>query len=284
MFVVLAWGINFSIVKVAYLDFSPTALGLIRFLLMWLILLVVCKASGQSLKYESGQFWRYLLAGFIGSGIYMIFFLEGMHSAPAALGAIALATAPIFTTLFSVALGHDSFRWSLVIGILLSFFGVTIGVLGRLSDSKGSAFGALLVLVSAVLWATSVILYRGLLTKDSPIRVLTLSFPGALLPLTIYGGRAALSVNWAKVSFSGWLSLSYLVIVAGVGAFLAYYKGLADVGPAQASLTQYLVPPLAAISGAIFLQERITIFEISSLTVVLIGLFFAVQKRLPVTS
>ena len=66
--------------------------------------------------------------------------------------------------------------------------------------------------------------------------------------------------------------------MAGVGAFAAYYKGLADVGPARASLAGYFIPPTAAIFSAIVLHEWIGVSEIVGLVIVVAGVALAVWK------
>lgn len=278
VFVVLAWGLNFSIIKIAYLEVSPPALALVRFGAMAVLLVAWCLAGRQSLSYPKGSVGKLLLAGFVGSGVYMVFFLEGMRTAPAALGAIALATSPLFATGLSVALRQDAFTWRLVAGSLVAFGGVAVGILGGTADSDGSAMGALLVLVAAILWAVSVVIYRGLLKEMTPVRALTLSLPGALPVLAVYGTTAVVTTDWPSVTMHGWGALAYLVFVAGVGAFAAYYRGLADVGPARSSMTQYFVTPVAAIFASFVIPEPPRAAELVSLVIVICGVLLAAWK------
>lgn len=276
IFVVIAWGLNFSVIKIAYLEMSPQAVGLLRYLTMLPILVLWCVLAKQSLTYPKGMFLRLNLAGFVGSGAYMVMFLEGMRTAPAALGSMALSTVPIMTTVLSVLFKQERFTWRLLIGSVVAFGGVTLGILAMGSKSQGSVTGALLVLVSALLWAFSVIMYRKLLADMSAVRVLTLSFPGALLIMLPYGYSAVSTLDWGKVSSTGWLAMAYLVLIAGVGAFAAYYKGLADVGPARTSMTQYFVPPVAAIFASFLIKEKLVVMEVVALLVVIAGVATAV--------
>lgn len=272
VFVVLAWGLNFSVIKLIYHEVSPPAVGLLRYLLMLPLLLLWCRLAGQSLRYPKGEFLKFNLAGFVGSGAYMVLFLEGMHSSPAALGAIALATAPVMVTGLSVWAGQDKFTWRLLVGVLVAFGGVAISVFGQSElRPEGSTTGALLVLASAAFWAVSVVLYRSLLVRHQPVRVLALSFPGALVALLPYGYSAMATTEWSKVTWRGWSEMAYLVLVAGVGAFAAYYKGLADVGPARTSMTQFFVPPVAAVFSAFVIPESLDLAEIIGLVIVIAG-------------
>ena len=278
VFVVVAWGLNFSVIKLAYHDISPQAVGLVRFVFMLPILLVWCIVAKQGLSYPSGKALPLLAAGFVGSGAYMVMFLEGMRTAPAALGAVALSTAPIITTFLSVLVKQEKFTWRLLFGSLIAFSGVAIGALSAGQSSKGAITGVILVLGSAILWSTSVILYRKILVDMTPIKAFALSFPGAAVALVPYGLQAALTAHWDKVSFRGWSALSYLVVIAGVGAFAAYYKGLADVGPARTTMTQYFVPPTAAIFASLLIHEKLFALEVVGLVIVILGVAIAVFK------
>ena len=280
-FVVVAWGLNFSIIKLCYRDFSPAATGLARFLLMAPLLVAWCAVSRLNLTYSKGEFWPYIVAGFLGSGAYMVLFLEGMRSAPPAQAAIALATAPIWTTLFSVLRGQDKGTRELWIGSATAFLGVVVVVLGGApQESGGQGTGVLLVLASAVVWAVSVVAYQPLLQRDHPLRVLTLSLPGAFVALLPYGGLALAQTRFDAVSPVGWASLAYLVVVAGVLAFAGYYRGVADVGPSRATLTQYFVPPTAAFGAWLVFGTPPGWTDLVGLAVVMAGLAIASRPRL----
>lgn len=278
VFVVIAWGLNFSVIKVAYKDLDPAAVGLFRYLWMLPLLALCCRLTGEKLSYPKGMGWRLNFAGFVGSGAYMAVFLEGMRTAPPTLAAIALATAPIMTIFLSVALRQDRFSWRLLVGSLIAFAGVAVAVLDSDSRSQGSLAGTLTVVGSAALWAVSIVLYKPLLKDIAPVRALTLSFPGAMVALLPYGAGKLASTNWSAISLNGWLSLAYLIVIAGVGAFVAYYKGLADVGPARASMTQYFVSPVAALCSAVVLRERVTVNEILGLAIVIGGVAMTSRK------
>jgi drug/metabolite transporter (DMT)-like permease len=281
-FVVVAWGLNFSVIKLCYRDLSPAATGLLRYILMAPLLAAWCAAAGLRLAYRPGEFWPYNFAGFLGSGAYMVLFLEGMRLAPPAQAAIALATAPLWTTLFSVGLGQDRWTPALGLGSATAFLGVLTVVLGGVErQAHGHGAGVLLVFASAVVWAVSVVVYRPLLATDHPLRVLTLSLPGASVALLPYGWPALARTRLAEVSPLGWASLAYLVVVAGVLAFAAYYRGVADVGPSRSAMTQYFVPPTAAFGAYLVLGIPPAWTDLLGLLIVALGLWVASRSSQP---
>lgn len=276
---VLAWGLNFSVIKIAYREVSPPSVGLFRFLCMLPILALWCVFAKQSLRFPRGRALSLLFAGFVGSGAYMVLFLEGMRTAPAAHAAIALATAPIMTAALSVLAKQDRGSWQLAVGSVIAFTGVALSVSDVGGKGKGSLVGVLLIVGAAFLWSCSIILYRKLVTDMAPVRALTLSFPGAALALIPYGWHEMTTTNWTALSWMAWAALAYLVVFAGVGAFAAYYKGVADVGPAATSMTQYFVTPIAAISSALILKESVHWNEIVGLAIVILGVALTSSRR-----
>ena len=215
--------------------------------------------------------WRYLFAGFIANGVYMVFFLEGMRTAGATQGAIVIATMPIWIAIFAIICRQEKFAKHMAVGSLLAFAGVVIVIVGNGGKVEGDTGGALLVLVSAVLWGWSVVLMRPLVVKGSPYGAFALTFPGGLAALLPYGAYATWKTDWAAVTPTAWLAMAYLTVVAGVLAFSAYFKGLADVGPARTGMVQYFIAPVAALCAWALFAEPISPVQFVGMAIVVAG-------------
>ena len=246
VFVVVAWGINFSVIKIVLQELHPAVAILARYLVMMVSLFATCIFLKIPLKIPEGQRWKYLFAGFLANGVYMVIFFEGMRTAGAAQGSIVLATAPVWIAVFAIMKKQEVFTRHLAVGGVLAFAGACATIVAGGGKVGGDVVGALLVLASAVVWAWSVVLMRPLVTEGSALGVFTLTFPGGLVVLLPYGAKAMVETDWASLSSKTWWALPILVFVAGVGAFTAYYRGLADVGPAKTGMVQFFIPPTAA--------------------------------------
>ncbi len=278
LFVVLAWGANFSMIKLTLEDFASPATALLRYLWMLPVLVIACRIMGISLKVTRDQLKRLLFAGFIASGVYMIFFLQGMETASPAQGAIALATAPIFISLFAILLKQESFRWGLLAGLVIAFAGVILVALGGGAAAGGSTMGTAIVLCGAVVWAWSVVLMKPLVETIHPFAAMTISAFGAAFALVPYGGYSLMQTDWASVTPKGWGGMAYLAFVAGAMAFSAYYKALQDLGPARTGMIQYLIPPTAAVLSWFIMGEPVSLLRWIGLVVVLAGVYVAMRK------
>lgn len=246
VFVVVVWGCNFVAIKYAFEEWPVPAATLFRYLIMWPMMAALAWATGQQVRLareERGTFW---FAGFLGSGVYMVLFLEGMSRVGAAQGAVCLATVPLWVGLFAVLKGQERFRWSLLVGTVVAYVGVATVVLAGSGPRHWTPLGIGLVLASALVWAGSVVLMTPLVAGRPALGVFSATFPGAAVVLVPYGAGSLMAMDFGALTWVGWVAMAYLVFLAGTGAFVAYYTGLRDVGPTGAALSQYFVPIVAA--------------------------------------
>src|SRR5437588_2851570 len=281
----LLWGFNFIALKLVLREMTPNALALVRTMLAYAVLFPICWFRGISLRYPAGEAWRVLLQGALAMGIYLVIFFRGMQGSTPAEGAIILGTGPAFTLIIAVLVKQERFKPQALIGIVIGFAGVVLVVLSgpvshaySVSPSEKLA-GNLTVLAGAVVWAISVVVTRPLVGKIEPLRLFTLSLPGALIVLLPFGLWETVHTNFAAFSASGWGMLLYVTYLAGVVGFAVVYQGVKEVGASGAMTYQYLVAPLAAVFGWIWLNTPVTVMQLLGMVVVLGGVAVSSRAR-----
>ena len=93
---------------------------------------------------------------------------------------------------------------------------------------------------------------------------------GTLVWATLF----VLPFGLADASMLGWealLSVLYLGVAATGAAYLLYFGLIAGAGASKAVLVTYLVPSLALVYGAVFLDETVTALSLVGLALVLTG-------------
>ncbi len=282
--VVLSWGFNFVSLKVLYREIEPSAVALMRFLAMWSMLVPLCVARGLSLRYQRTDVVRVLFAGFLAMGLYMVLFMEGLHLTHPAEGAIILATSPVLTYLLASALRQEKFSFAALGFSCIAFVGVAIVIFGGATSPKSpggdtAIKGDLVLLVSAVVWATTVVTMRPLLKKYEATQLLTLSMPGGALVMIPYGLPALLKTPVSHVSSFGWLMFAQVSILSGVVGFACFYLGVKQVGATRATLYQYFVPPTAAFFAWLVMGKSLLPVQVLGLIVLLGGVVATTQVR-----
>lgn len=278
---VVSWGFNFVTLKLLFAEgMTPAAASLVRFLLMWGVLVAICRFRRESLAYPEGSTIALWILGFLSMGVYMILFLEGMARTTAAEGAIILATSPVLTFLLAVAMKRERFAWGALVGAVVAFVGVALVVFAGDHDSHGTLLGNGLVLLSSIVWAYCAVQTHVVVGDLSPLRALTLSMPGAIPILLVYGLGAALAVPWGQMTWVGWAALAHITLLAGVVGFIGFYAGVRQVGSSGAMLYQFLVPPIAAFFAWLLLGQALLPLQGVGLAVVLLGVWWSMRCRM----
>ncbi|MBC8065237.1 MAG: DMT family transporter [Chlorobia bacterium] len=275
---VLVWGFNFVAVKLLNLQMTAAAVSLVRFVPMYLLLIILCRLRGESLKYGKDSI-PVLWQGFVSMGFYMVLFLEGMARTSAAEGAIILATAPVFVAIFSVIAKIERFTPGAIIGAAIAFIGTALVIASGAKGTHGSMEGNLMILSSAVVWAYGAVLSKPLVNKYSPLQSLTLSMPAALLILLPYGLMPTINVPWTSMTSQSWWMLFHVTFGAGVIGFLGFYEGVKAKGPAAAMLYQFFVPIVAAFFSYLLLRQGLNAWQAIGLGIVILGVYVAYRSR-----
>lgn len=274
--VLLIWGMNFSIIKFALETLSPAAFNAVRFSVATVIVLLVVKAKGGSLRVDRGDAWRLVFLGLVGNTIYQLLFINGIARTTAGNTALMLGGVPVYVSLIGAALGLERLSWRGWLGCLMAFGGIVLIVSGssQTVEVRGeSLLGTLLVLGGAVSWAAYTVLSRPLLQRHSPLKVTALSMltgtPGLLLATAPeWWGQ-----DWAAVTLQGWLGLAYSTVLAIGLAYVIWNTGVKIVGSARTAIYSNLQPVIAMLVGWLWLGESLGWLQIAGAAITLGGVY-----------
>ena len=153
---VLFWGVNFSLVKLALRDLTPLAFTSLRFLLASGVLWVFLKAGGDRVRISRLHWSAVIGLGLVGTTVYQVLFIYGIAWTLAGNASLILATTPVFTTMLSLIFRQERSSPTAVFGVGLSVLGIALVVLGGtagVSFGAGTLRGDLAVLVAAMAWS-----------------------------------------------------------------------------------------------------------------------------------
>ena len=91
-------------------------------------------------------------------------------------------------------------------------------------------------------------------------------------------------MDWGTLSTETWVYFGYFALLAGVYAFVIWFRGVAKIGPSKTMLFQYLVPLVATVVAYLLLRQQPTPVQIAGIVVTLIGLRLAVPPSKPAAS
>lgn len=270
-FLVIVWGVNWPLSKLA-LDYTPPLLFAgIRTLLGGLILLVFALPKYKQLHLR--ETWHiYFISAFLNIILFYGLQTVGLGFAPAGLFSAIVFIEPVLLGIFCwIWLGEAMYGLKIV-GLILGFAGVAIMSVGGFTGGV-STIGIILALVSAISWALGTVFVKKTSDRVDSIWMVTLQL--------IIGGTFLMSVgsnieSWSSIEWS----LPFIINLLFISTFVIAFGWLAFfilVGSGEASKVgsfTFLIPMIAIIGSSFILQEAITLNLLVGLLFIVISILF----------
>lgn len=276
LFVVLAWGVNLTVLKVGLRGLPPHAFNAVRLTLASLAYLIILALTPSGFRPAKGDLWKTAGLGLLGITAYQVFFIQAISIMNASAAAIVMGTSPVFIALLSTAVGQEKIHWAGWLGIVLSFTGFFLVVSGENGGGgltwKG-ARGAVLILLANVCWAGYTVFARPVLERNRPFQVSALATvlgTAVYLPFSL---RELARLDWAAITPLGWGAVAYSGLVAITLCFALWYVSLKAVGSAKTGVYGNLTPIVAVVFAAVALGERLTSLQALGGAVTLAGVY-----------
>lgn len=270
------WGLSFSFIKIASPEFGSFALAFMRIILAAIFLFAVIVISGQTntliaLLFKSELRWHLFISGLLGQLLPFILFAKAELTISASSASILNATTPIWSVIVAYVWLKTHVSLLKLLGIILSFIGVSI-LVGYTSvsdnNSNASILGSGAILLATFCYAYGSNYLKKYLNQTPPLQVATAStiyaaFTG--LPLAIY--------TWptTEISVQAWHATLLLGFLCTGLAFILFFELIAKVDATSAVSVTFLIPIFGVLWGINYLDEQITITTIIAMLVILAG-------------
>ncbi|MCK9208093.1 MAG: DMT family transporter [Salinivirgaceae bacterium] len=273
------WSMTYIWYKVVFEALPPISVMTFR-LLFSSVFLFVFSYLIKKLQFPSQKdFYWLLVLSLFQPFLYFLAESYGVSMVSPTIAAVIISTIPMFTPFMAFLFyGHRISVFN-VFGILVSFLGVLMVVLGRELHFEGSVTGILL-LVGAVGAALgySVIIVK-LANKYSSFTIISWqNLFGACCFLPLF-----FIFDWNHVSIQDidrriLLNLIYLAFFGSSLAYVFFTYAIKNIGITKASLFTNTIPVFTAAFAFFIFGETISVFKIVGIGVLLVGLFIG-QSR-----
>ena len=270
------WGLSFSFIKIASPEFGSFALAFMRIILAAIFLFAVIVISGQTntliaLLFKSELRWHLFISGLLGQLLPFILFAKAELTISASSASILNATTPIWSVIVAYVWLKTHVSLFKLLGIILSFIGVSI-LVGYTSvsdnNSNASILGSGAILLATFCYAYGSNYLKKYLDQTPPLQVATAStiyaaFTG--LPLAIY--------TWptTEISVQAWHATLLLGFLCTGLAFILFFELIAKFDATSAVSVTFLIPIFGVLWGINYLDEQINITTIIAMLVILAG-------------
>jgi drug/metabolite transporter (DMT)-like permease len=271
---VLLWGVNHSIIKIALREITPLAFNAARFLLAAPALALLAVASGVP-RPARRDIVRLGLLGLVGNSIYQLGFILGVAQTRAGNAALIMAAVPVETAVLSHLLGRERLRSRDLAGLLCSVAGIVVLVLGsgREVSFGGSITGDLLVFGATLCWSVYIIGCKPLTDRYGPVATSAWTIGLGTIPLLLYSLPAALAQPWSDVSAGALSALVFSALAALVVSYLIWFGGVQRIGPSRTAFYSNLTPIVVVLTAWPLLGETPTLWQIAGAAGIFTGLW-----------
>jgi drug/metabolite transporter (DMT)-like permease len=257
---VLLWSTGFVGAKYILPYAEPFVFLTIRYFFATLILVLIAKAMGESLRITWPQVKQSMLVSvflhviYIGGVFYAVFI-----DIPAGITAVIVSLQPILVSVLAIPLLGEKLSYRQVFGLLLGFVGILFLLSPKLLEgdlSTGFSTLGIICCVIALLGTTIGYLLQKKGGADIPFLAGTaVQFATS----TVIFAIASLIFEPLKVDITleFVLALSWIVLALSIGSIFLLFYLLRNDSASSVSSLYYLVPPLAAVQAYFFFDERI---------------------------
>ena len=276
LLVVVIWGANFSMVKVALNEMPPLGFTALRFASGAVLLLAIVRLREGPVRLPAGSLWQLVWLGFVGNTLYQICFIIGISRTTAANSALLLATMPVMVALFGALLGLERLTRNMLGGIAIAFCGIVLVMVSRGAVLSWQTLGGdALILVGVFFWAAYTLGLRTVENRLSSLRLTALTMLTGTPGLVLAGGPELLRRDWGSVSAAAWGGLAYSVVLALVVAYLVWNNSVRAVGGSRTAIYTCVTPIIAVAVAWPVLGERPTPLQAVGAVLIIIGILLA---------
>lgn len=278
---VVIWGANFSVAKVALESVPPLAFNALRFPFAALAVIIALRLRGPIPLPEPRDISRIVVLGLLGNVLYQQFFIFGLDHTNAGIAGVLLAGTPILTALVSAAVGHERVRPRAWIGVAATFLGIVLVVQqsGAMDEGDGNMAGGLLMIGASIAWAAYTVGARPLLVRYGALRVTAWTLWVGTSLLVLIGLPQVLSLPRSTFTPAVWLAVMYAGALSIGIAYMIWYNGVRVIGNTRTAAYSNAVPVVALVIAWLWLGEVPTTGALIGSAIIIGGVTLAQTGR-----
>ncbi|RNC90033.1 MAG: EamA family transporter [Allomuricauda sp.] len=275
------WGSTYLWNKIAVAELEPFFLAGIRFTTAGLLIFLIAKLSGASLRITRKQLLNTILVGFLflsfgnGTVVWALKFVDSNFAA------LEISAQPLVILLMMWALQGKKIRPMSLIGVFLGIVGIYLLVSQKqIVQQENSLLGILMIFAAMLSWAYgSLYVAKADFPKNYFVNTGYQMFTGGIIlgvMSLIFGETWSSPLSW-EPNVQGVMIL--LVLFGSIAAFTSFNYLLKWVSPEKVATNTYVNPIVAMFLGWYYLGEEITLQSALAAVILLTGVYFINSKK-----
>ena len=276
IFAIAFWATNFVFSVSAIDSVGPIQLSGARWLIALVLLVPIALVTEKpDWSVVRGEWRFHFVLSILGYSGYTLLLYFALLSTSSFSASIIVALNPAMISLGARLLHNEHLSSRAVFGIIVSFIGAVVVVLGGGAGGELSfSFGDVLVILSTIAWTAYVVLSpKG---KTPPITTTTVQAAMAglsIVPFMIVEIVAG-NTGWMSLDATGWIGILWIGLAPSAAAYFLWNISATRIGATRTGAFLNLMPVFTAIL-VVALGGSITAMQILGGIVVLVGVSLA---------
>jgi drug/metabolite transporter (DMT)-like permease len=273
------WACSYVAAKFALRDVSVNIMNALRMIISALVLLPFLIAWRKDLNLTRRDLPQLALLAAIGFVINKILEYGGLSLTTASDVALLITSESIFTAALSWLVLRERFKPLTGAALLLGLAGVYLiverSVIPNIPSGGGALriVGDLMVVLALIFESFYTVRGKALLIKHPPLLITAVAIVGstifwiplASIDITLHG--------WHPPGLLAWLSIGWLAVMSTVIAYLAWFKGLANIDGSAAASTLFIQPLLGTTLAILLLGDQLLPTTIAGGIMIIISVY-----------
>jgi len=280
----LCWSGNFIVGKIAtFYEVPPLSLNFFRWLIVWLILFpFTIKGILLNKELVRKNLGSLFIMSLTSISIFNSVVYYSLNFTQVLTGVLMISTIPVLIIFISYLFRVENISKFQIIGVILSMFGVLIIItksefnkLIHLDLNKGDLW-LLVAMISWAVYSTMLKSFKSSLSNLSFIQIIVTIGLVFLFPQFLFEYFSGQRIN---LNIPVMLTISYVVLFAGLGAYLLWNGAISIIGPSKSGVFLHLMPVFTSLMAIFLLNETLMNFHIIGATIIIFGIYLSSKKR-----
>lgn len=268
------WASASTATKLGLIVAQPLVIADIRFAMAAAIILVFAHLIKKQ-RLPIGKEWKQIaIYGLLNVTIYLGCYVIAMQTITAGIGALAIATNPVFISFLSIFFLKKKLNWEVILSIIICGMGVLCAAWPLFADATVTTKALLILLFSMLSYSVAAIYFSAREWNGLSLSAIngwqTLLGGLFLLPFTLFFYRS--NNNHFDKTF--WTAVIWLAIPVSICA-VQLWLWLLQTSPVRAGLWLFLCLLFGFVFAAWWMKDEISIYTVAGVLLVIDGLLLS---------
>lgn len=274
------FGTNIVFSRFSLTQYHPLGFVATRMLIAAPLALIWLLVRNRTLPRGRTLWLHGTVVGITATLIPMMLFVSALQYQSSGVTALMVSMVPLSSMFFAhIRLGDDRLTPYKIVGALTSLAGVLLLlVTGETGLGEPRWEGFVLVFIGMIFAGFGIVHLRKYLKHENSLAVAAVRLVSAAVagvPVAAVAG----GFDFSAVELSGIVALAYGVLPGTLFGFVLYSWLIARFGATRATQVEYIVPVIATATGALFLDEQVSLMMIIGMFTVFVGIGIATGTK-----